>query len=198
MLPKATQSDMITLSEDNAIVTSTCVAGASLTAANTVFTRGTHFWETELLSALSTERHLCWSLQAQLGPRWNVQPPSTDGWFISAEHGVLFGNGYDINHEMELWDRHDEPESAYKARYKKGDRIGMFLDLNEHSQSLTFYKNGEQHGPSYSFDVTGPVVPAVQIGCSNRSIRIIPRAKAPRYAGLGVRLHRGIGHDYTE
>jgi hypothetical protein len=55
--------------------------------------------------------------------------------------------------------------------YEQGDRVGVLLDLN--SGSLLFFKNGVQHGPGYAAgSVKGPVVAAVELGCSNDAVRL--------------------------
>jgi hypothetical protein len=92
---------MITLSEDNAIVTSMCVAGASLTTTNTVFTEGTHFWETELLSAPRGIYVGVWRPNLDPVGTYNRRE-STDGWFISAEHGAVPG----YNHSQPMNRQH--------------------------------------------------------------------------------------------
>jgi hypothetical protein len=67
----------------------------------------------------------------------------TDGWFISADVGSLWGNG--------------KYHSKKAPGYKQGDRVGMLLDLD--NGSLRFFKNGVAHGPGYAAgSVAGPVV----------------------------------------
>jgi hypothetical protein len=92
---------------------------------------------------------------------------STDGWFIYANYGSLYGNGKD----------HDDPAGPYKP----GDRVGVLLDLD--NGSLRFFKNGVQHGPGYAAgSVTGPVVAAVQLCIMDASVRLLPNAEAPASA----------------
>jgi hypothetical protein len=88
----------------------------------------------------------------------------TDGWFIQAGNGSLYGNG---------------KETYYGAgAYKQGDRVGVLLDLD--NGSLRFFKNGVQHGPGYpAGSVTGPVVAAVQMYNEDASVRLLPNAEAP-------------------
>jgi hypothetical protein len=55
----------------------------------------------------------------------------TDGWFMDAAGGTLWGNG--------------KEEDDKAGRYEQGDRVGVLLDLG--GGSLRFFKNGAQHGP---------------------------------------------------
>jgi hypothetical protein len=88
----------------------------------------------------------------------------TDGWFIHANDGSLWGNG-------------KEGDDA-AGRYKQGDRVGVRLDLD--SGSLRFFKNGVQHGPGYAAgSATAPVVAAVQMYAKDSSVRLLPSAEAP-------------------
>jgi hypothetical protein len=88
----------------------------------------------------------------------------TDGWFIRASDGALWGNGK----------YYDDAAGGYK----QGDHVGVLLDLD--SSSLRFFKNGVGHGPGYpAGDVTGPVVAAVQMIYKDRSVRLLPNAEAP-------------------
>jgi hypothetical protein len=71
-----------------------------------------------------------------------------DGWFMSAGIGTLCGNGKNNDDRV--------------GGFKVGDRIGLLLNLDNHS--LLFFKNGEKHGPGYGAgSVTGPVVLAMQM-----------------------------------
>jgi hypothetical protein len=54
----------------------------------------------------------------------------TDGWFIYAVNGTLFGNGK----------QHEDASTDGDGGYAQGDRIGMLLDLSV--GSLCFFKNG--------------------------------------------------------
>jgi hypothetical protein len=88
----------------------------------------------------------------------------TDGWFIHAAYGTLYGNGKGGVNEA--------------GEYMQGDRVGMLLDLD--NGSLRFFKNGVQHGPGYpAGSVTGPLMAAVQMYEQNRSVRLLPNAEAP-------------------
>jgi hypothetical protein len=88
----------------------------------------------------------------------------TDGWFIFAPSGTLYGNGKEND---------DRAGSC-----QQGDRVGVLLDLD--NGSLRFFKNGVQHGPGYAAgSVTGPVVAAVQMYYRDHSVRMLPSAEAP-------------------
>jgi hypothetical protein len=88
----------------------------------------------------------------------------TDGWFMDAEYGALYGNG-----------KHG-PDNA--GGFEKGDRVGVLLDLDD--GSLRFFQNGVQHGSGYAAgSVTGPVVAAVQMSCHKESVRLLPNAPLP-------------------
>ena len=87
-----------------------------------------------------------------------------DGWFMSAIGGYLCGNGKEG----------DDGAGGFKA----GDRIGLLLDLDNHS--LLFFKNGEKHGPGYGAgSVTGPVVLAMQMFRKGQSGRVVAGAVRP-------------------
>jgi hypothetical protein len=91
----------------------------------------------------------------------------TDGWFMYADDGALFGNGKFNNDRA--------------GGYKQGDRVGVLLDLD--NGSLRFFKNGVQHGPGFrAGSVTGPVVVAVQMYYPAQSVRLLPNAEAPANA----------------
>jgi hypothetical protein len=92
----------------------------------------------------------------------------TDGWFIDALSGSLYGNG--------KWMADDRADA-----YTQGDRVGVLLDLD--NGSLRFFKNGVQHGPGYAAgSVTGPVVAAVQLYFKDSGVRLLPNAEAPANA----------------
>jgi hypothetical protein len=125
-------------------------------------TEGKHFWEAERLSE-SADLLLIGISRPNLDPTGEYLD-CTDGWFIHADNGSLWGNGKNNDDEA--------------GEYKQGDRVGVLLDLD--NGSLRFYKNGVQHGPGYpAGSVTGPVVAAVQMYCKDESVRLLPNAEAP-------------------
>ena len=83
---------------------------------------------------------------------------------MEASQESLFGNGK----------KHDDEAGGFKA----GDRIGLLLDLDNHS--LLLFKNGEKHGPGYGAgSVTGPVVLAMQMYMEGQSGRVVAGAVRP-------------------
>jgi hypothetical protein len=134
-----------------------------LTTTASEITEGRHYWEVELLSE---------KMSILIGiSRPNLDPAGsyfgrdcTDGWFINAAYGTLFGNG--------------KQNDDVAGPYYQGDRVGVLLDLD--NGSLRFFKNGVQHGPGYpAGSVTGPVVHAVQLYTKDCSVRLLPNAEAP-------------------
>jgi hypothetical protein len=93
-----------------------------------------------------------------------------DAWFMLAGYGHLFGNG-----------KYQDDEAG---GFEAGDRIGLLLDLDNHS--LLFFKNGEKHGPGFGAgSVTGPVVLAMQMYFEGDSGRVVAGAVRPSgYEGL--------------
>ena len=156
----------VSLSEGGAVATHTLDGNFSLTTTGTELIEGKHYWEVELVSE-TTARSLIGISRPNLDPTGEYYfRECTDGWFIHAEDGTLYGNG----------------KAGHNAAgaYKQGDRVGVLLDLD--NGSLRFFKNGVQHGPGYQAgSVTGPVVAAVQIAYAyeNRSVRLLPNAEAP-------------------
>jgi hypothetical protein len=136
----------------------------SLTTTGTEITEGKQYWEVELLS--ENVRNMFIGVS-----RPNLDPTDdyadggcTDGWFIYASGGSLYGNGKE---------GHDRA-----GKYKQGDRVGVLLDLD--NGSLRFFKNGVQHGPGFpAGSVTGPVVHAVQMFYRHASVRLLPNVEAP-------------------
>ena len=87
-----------------------------------------------------------------------------DGWFMKAISGKLSGNG-----------KYKDDEAG---GFEAGDRIGLLLDLDNHS--LLFFKNGEKHGPGFGAgSVTGPVVLAMQLYWEGQSGRVVAGAVRP-------------------
>jgi hypothetical protein len=124
-------------------------------------TEGRHYWEVEILSE-------CIDAMYVGVTRPNLDPVgyyiATDGWFISAGSGSLWGN--------------DKEGDAYAGDYDQGDRVGVLLDLN--NGSLLFFKNGVQNGPGYAAgSVTGPVVAAVELDLNGNSVRLHANAAFP-------------------
>jgi hypothetical protein len=138
--------------------------GYSLTTSETELTQGKHYWEVTLISESVMDIYIGIS-RPNLNPKGEyLGSKRTDGWFIRAYFGNLYGNGkYSQNHAGEC---------------KQGDRVGVLLDLG--SGSLRFFKNGVQHGPGYAAgSVTGPVVAAVHMYWKDESVRLLPNAEAP-------------------
>jgi hypothetical protein len=151
----------VTLSEDGAVATQTLQNQWSLTTTEIELTAGKHYWEVELLSE-NVNGTLIGISRPNLGSKGKYwERECTDGWFIYANTGALFGNG-----------KHGDDRAG---GYKLGDRGGVLLDLN--NGSLRFFKNGVQHGPGYpAGSVTGPVVAAVQM-FKDESVRLLPNAE---------------------
>jgi hypothetical protein len=96
--------------------------------------------------------------------RYYIGSECTDGWFIEASEGALYGNGKGWGDKA--------------GGYKQGDHVGVLLDLD--NGSLRFFKNGVEHGPGYAAgSVTGPVVAAVQMFYKDTRVRLLPNAEAP-------------------
>jgi hypothetical protein len=146
------------------VATQTANIARSLTTSGIELTEGKHYWEVELVS----EDVPCIYIGIS---RPNLDPTGeylarecTDGWFVDASDGTLWGNG-----------KEDDDEAG---PYKQGDRVGMQLDLD--NGSLRFFKNGVQHGPGYpAGSMTGPVVAAVHMLEKCQSVRILSNAEAP-------------------
>jgi hypothetical protein len=159
--------DVVTLSEGGAVATQTKHGEWSLTTTEIELTSGKHYWEVELLSENLNNIFIGIS-RPNLNPAgWYGESDCTDGWFIGAVYGALWGNGKVA---------HDEA-----GGYRQGDRVGMLLDLD--NGSLRFFRNGVQRGPGYAAgSVTGPVVAAVQMASRGTIVRLLPNAEAPANA----------------
>jgi hypothetical protein len=122
-------------------------------------TEGRHYWEVELLSE-DVDCSYVGVARPNLDPVGDYAVATcTDAWFIGLSYGTLFGKGKKNDY---LGD---------SGGYKKGDRVGMLLDLN--NGSLLFFKNGVQYGHGYpAGSVTGPVLAAVQIGENGDAVRL--------------------------
>jgi hypothetical protein len=160
-------ADRVTMSEGGAVATLTTGEGWSLTTTETELTEGKHYWEVELLSKnLGILRNIFIGIsRPNLDPRREYYYSAcTNGWFIEASSGGLYGNGKEYN----------DPA----GEYKQGNRVGVLLDLD--NGSLRFFKNGVQHGPGFpAGSVTGPVVHAVHTTNKDTSMRLLPNAEAP-------------------
>jgi hypothetical protein len=128
---------------------------------------GRHYWEVELLSTtpVLTDDIFVGVSRPNLDPVGDYTGSDcTDGWFVIAGNGSLWGNG-----------KHSDDEAG---AYKQGDRVGVLLDLN--NGSLLFFKNGVQHGPGYpAGSVTCPVVAAVEMFYEDMSILLHANAAFP-------------------
>jgi hypothetical protein len=135
-----------------------------LTTTEIELTEGKHFWEVELLSE-KVDNIFIGISRPNLDPTGSYHHSEcTDGWFIFAAYGALWGNG--------------KNNEGFAGAYNQGDRVGVLLDLD--NSSLRFFKNGVQHGPGYpAGSVTGPVVAAVQMYYKDESVRLLPNAEAP-------------------
>jgi hypothetical protein len=159
-------ADLVALSEDGAVATQTLQYKYSLTTTGIELTEGKHYWEVELLSERVS--FICIGIsRPNLDPTVDyARDECTDGWFIHATGGTLYGNGKSCEYD----------DAA--GSYKQGDRVGVLLDLD--NGSLRFFKNGAQHGPGYQAgSVTGPVVHAVQLYNEGSSVRLLPNAEMP-------------------
>jgi hypothetical protein len=156
--------DRVSLSEGGAVATQTTDDKWSLTVTEIELTEGKHYWEVELLSE-KVVNILVGISRPNLDPTgYYCQRECTDGWFILAGNGTLYGNSKEYDDEA--------------GGYKQSDRVGVLLDLD--SGFLRFFKNGVQNGPGYpAGSVTGPVVAAVQIIDKDASVRLLPNAQAP-------------------
>jgi hypothetical protein len=157
-------ADQVLLSEGGAVATQTKHGEWSLTTTEIELTEGKHYWEVVLLS-VKVHGLLVGISRPNLDPAgYYCERECTDGWFIDASDGTLYGNGKFFGDEA--------------GDYKQGDRVGVLLDLD--NGSLRFFKNGVQHGPGYAAgSVTGPVVHAVQMINNYSSVRLLPNAEAP-------------------
>jgi hypothetical protein len=162
--------DRVALSEGGAVATHTGDddetwnhESFSLTTTKTELTEGRHYWEVELLSE-GADMLFVGISRPNLSPRGDYCNSGTNGWFMYAVDGSLYGNG---------------KENADGAGpYEQGDRVGVLLDLDD--GSLRFLKNGVQHGPGFpAGSVTGPVVHAVQLCWFGESVKLLPDAEAP-------------------
>jgi hypothetical protein len=154
----------VTLSEGGAVATQTKDQEWSFITPEIELTEGKHYWQVELLSE-SASNILIGISRPNLDPTGtHFGRECTDGWFVYANNGCLYGNG-------------KQGEDG-AGEYRQDDRVGVLLDLN--NGSLRFFKNGVQHGPGYpAGSVTGPVMAALQMLYKDASLRLLPNAVAP-------------------
>jgi hypothetical protein len=140
-----------------------------LTTTEIELTEGKHYWEVELLLQSVGDIYIGIS-RPNLDPAGKYfQRDCTDGWFIDAYNGSLWGNSKYSN------------DTA--GGYKQGDRVGVLLNLD--NGSLRFFKNGVEHGPGYAAgSVTGPVMHAVQMYYKDKSVRLLPDAVRRAWVAL--------------
>jgi hypothetical protein len=164
LLWRTLSTDHVTLSEDGAVSNQTLQNKYSLTTTGIELTEGKHYWEVELLSENVGAIFIGIS-RPNLDPTGDyLNRECTDGWFIDAVNGALWGNGkyYDVA----------------AGGCKQGDRVGVLLDLD--NGSLRFFKNSVAHGPGHAAgSVTGPVVHAVQMCSKGTSVRLLPNTQGP-------------------
>jgi hypothetical protein len=158
--------DRVSLSEGGAVATQTLAGSWLLTTTGTELTEGRQYWEVELMS--ETAPIMIGIIRPNLDPTGEYFGRCcTDGWFIEAYEGALYGNGKERDNGA--------------GGYKQSDCVGVLLDLD--NGSLRFFKNGVQHGPGYpAGSVTGPVVAAVQMILKDSSVRLLPNAEPPTNA----------------
>jgi hypothetical protein len=142
-------------------------------------TAGKHYWEVDILS-YDIGNIFVGVTRPNLDPNGDYAVrESTDGWFMKAASGhlqpspgSLSGNGKG----NDPWENDEEPgnNDGEAGAFNEGGLVGVLLDLNE--GSLRFFVNGVQHGPGYpAGSVTGPVVCAVQLYCTQTSFRLLPQ-----------------------
>jgi hypothetical protein len=119
--------------------------------------KGKNYWEVEILSENMVQLFVGVT-RPNLDPKGcYIGRSCKDGWFTYMVDGKLYGNS--------------KYEDDAAGPYKKGDRVGVLLDLN--NGSLLFFKNGVQHGPGYAAgSVTGPVVAAVELYYERHAARL--------------------------
>jgi hypothetical protein len=129
----------------------------SLITTGVEFTEGRHYWEVELLGD-SQDYVFIGVTRPNLDPEGvYLGLNSSDGSFIGANCGHLYGNGK----------FYSDPAGCCI----QGDRVGVLLDLN--CGSLRFFKNGLEHGPGYpTGSLTAPLVAAVHMGSAGGRVRL--------------------------
>jgi hypothetical protein len=120
-------SPSVTVGEEGQLATKTGRKGFSPVFGGQQLTAGVHYMEVEV----GGDMHLCVGiarpgLDTADGKSYHE---TMNAWFMNTNYGYLCGNGK----------RGDDAAGRFKA----GDRIGLLLDLDNHS--LLFFKNGEKH-----------------------------------------------------
>jgi hypothetical protein len=169
-------ADRVKLSEGGSVAIQTADGGYCLTTTGIELTDGKHYWEVELLSEDVSYIYIGIS-RPNLDPTGRyIGSACTDGWFIRASSGSLYGNGEENSDAVAMATANGSLYNNGKA--KQDDHVGVLLDLD--NGSLRFFKNGVQHGSGYAAgSVTGPVVAAVQMLCDDRSVRLLPNVEVP-------------------
>jgi hypothetical protein len=158
-------SPSVTVGEEGQLATKTGGNGYSTVFGGQQLTAGLHYMEVEVRGNMDSlyvgiARP---GLDTADGKGYNTKE-CMDAWFMYAGSGSLFGNGKYYDDKA--------------GRFKAGDRIGLLLDLDNHS--LLFFKNSEKHGPGYGAgSVTGPVVLAMQMYLEGQSGRVAAGAVMP-------------------
>jgi hypothetical protein len=167
---KSTHSTRVELCKDCVVATKKAATGSIDTVmANSELIADRHYWEVQLVSLrIQNSPHgglYVGITRPNLDPeRGYIQDSSTDGWFIRAGDGALYGNG-----------KFDDDQAG---PFEQGDRVGVLLDLND--GTLLFFKNGVQHGPGYvPGSVEGPVVPAIGMYGAGHAGKLLPGVNEP-------------------
>ena len=135
-------------------------------------TEGQHYWEVELTSHASGD---CDVMVGVARPGLNLSKGCALGVqgvanFVFAFDGSLCGNGRGL-----------KDRAHPHGRLRKGDRVGMLLDLD--AGWMRVYRNGVRFGPGFTEGVTGPLVRAAALWNKGSVVSIVPGATAPEGAG---------------
>jgi hypothetical protein len=166
--------DRVVLSEGGAVVTHNAETKWSLTTSGVVLTEGRHYWEVELLSEFVMDTYIGVS-RPGLDPKCdytNTHRGTASGWFISARFGNLCASGRVARPSTQ---HAAVKNSATPHKGKKGDRVGVLLDLDD--GSLQFYLNDKPNSLFPAGSVTAPVTHAVNIFKSQTQVRLLPDAQ---------------------
>ena len=158
-------SPSVTVGEEGQLATKTGGNGDSTVFGGQQLTAGVHYMEVEVGGNMTNLYVGIARPGLDTADRKKyVEKECMDAWFMHADNGALFGNG--------------KHRDDYAGGFKAGDRIGLLLDLDNHS--LLFFKNGEKHGPGYGAgSVMGPVVMAMQMNNKGQSGRVVAGAVRP-------------------